>query len=238
MSNPLIQLKDITRDYVNGDVVTPVLKGVTFDIEPGEFVSIMGPSGSGKSTLMHIIGFLDKLTSGTYMFEGEDVSTLNDDELAVRRRHKAGFVFQTFNLLSRSSVLDNVLLPTIYAEVDPKERMDRAMAMIESVGLGHRFDHLSNQLSGGERQRVAIARALINEPSVVFADEPTGNLDTKTGLTVLQMLQDLNNDGQTIVMVTHEQEAAEFAKRIIRLRDGVIETDERVRKRRRAVFSK
>ena len=238
MNKPLIQLKELTKQYVNDDVVTPVLHGVTFDIMQGEFVSIMGPSGSGKSTLMHILGFLDRFTTGEYLFEGESVRDLEDDKLAWMRREKVGFVFQQFNLLQRSTVLDNVLLPLIYAEVPNGERIKRAMKVIHQVGLEHRTDYLSNKLSGGERQRVAIARAFANEPSIVFADEPTGNLDTKTGLMILGLLQDLNEQGHTIVMVTHEQEAAEFGKRIIRVRDGRIESDKSDHKQRNGNFTK
>jgi len=222
---PLIQLKKLVKNFVNGDVVTPAVCGVTLDIQSGEFLAIMGPSGSGKSTIMHIMGFLDTLTEGQYLFRGKDVSSLSEDELAFMRRNEVGFIFQTFNLLSKSNVIDNVMLPMVYTQIPPAERVKRAKKALEEIGLGHRLYHKSNQLSGGERQRVAVARAFINEPSVVFADEPTGNLDTKSGTAILEKLQDLNEEGHTIVMVTHEQEAAEYAKRIVRVRDGQIVSD-------------
>ncbi len=219
---PLIQLKDITKTYVNDDVETPVLHGVSLDIAPGEFVAIMGPSGSGKSTLMNILGFLDEATSGTYHFEGTDVSKLSDDELALMRRNKVGFVFQSFNLLPRTSVLENVTLPLVYDRMPASEREAEARSVLRAVGLEHRLMHLSNQLSGGERQRVAISRALAGSPSIIFADEPTGNLDSKSGIDVLHLFQRLHEEGNTIVMITHELEAAEFAHRIVSIRDGKI----------------
>ncbi|MBU0646411.1 ABC transporter ATP-binding protein [Patescibacteria group bacterium] len=235
---PVISLKDIHKEFATGDVVTKVLFGVTFDIEPGEFVAIMGPSGSGKSTLMHIMGFLDRLTEGDYFFNGQKVSDLSDDELALMRRHEVGFVFQFFYLLPNSKVIDNILLPMVYQEVPYARRMREAKAVLKQVGLEHRMDHLSNQLSGGERQRVAIARAMVGEPSVIFADEPTGNLDSKTGESILRLLQDLNDQGKTVIMVTHELEAAQFAKRIIRVRDGLISSDEKQKAQRRKSFNK
>lgn len=238
MSKPLIQLKDVTRHFVNGDVVTRALRGVSFDIEAGEFVAIMGPSGSGKSTMMHIMGFLDTLTDGTYIFDGVDVSALTEDKLAKLRQDKVGFVFQAFNLLTKSTVRTNVLLPLVYGSLSKNERMERADKAIEAVSMSHRAGHYSNQLSGGEKQRVAIARALVNEPSIIFADEPTGNLDTKTGELILGILADLNDEGHTIVMVTHEEEAAEYASRVIRLRDGELEKDERNPKPRRGSYRK
>ncbi len=225
MPVPLIQFQNVTKEFVNGEVVTPAIRGVTFSIEKGEFISIMGPSGSGKSTLMHIMGFLDVLTSGVYLFEGKDVSRLSEDELALMRRKEVGFIFQTFNLLAKSTVMDNVILPMVYAGISKSERVRKAKAALEEVELGHRLYHFSNQLSGGERQRVAIARAFINEPSVVFADEPTGNLDTKSGTLILQKLQEMNAQGHTIVMVTHEEEAAHYSRRILRVRDGEILSD-------------
>jgi putative ABC transport system ATP-binding protein len=225
MSTPLIQFDQVMKEFINGDVVTSAVRGVTFSIEKGEFVAIMGPSGSGKSTLMHIMGFLDALSGGTYMFSGKDVSRLSENDLALMRRKEVGFIFQTFNLLAKSTVLENVMLPLVYAGVPRVERLRRAKSALEEVGLGHRLAHISNQLSGGERQRVAIARAFMNEPSVVFADEPTGNLDTTSGTVILQKLQEMNEQGHTIVMVTHEEEAAHYACRIIRMRDGKIIRD-------------
>ena len=203
--------------------MTKVLYGLNFDIKEGEFIAIMGPSGSGKSTLMHILGFLDTLTNGKYMFRGQDVSHLNDDELASLRNKSIGFVFQNFNLLPKTSVWDNVRLPLLYTE----EKKDLAVVdqVIESVGLSHRKDYLSNQLSGGEKQRVAIARALVNSPDIIFADEPTGNLDSTSGLQVMSILQDLNKNGKTVILVTHETSTAEHAKRIIKLKDGKLVSD-------------
>lgn len=234
----LIHLKGITKTYVNGDVETPVLHGVDLQIKQGEFVAIMGPSGSGKSTLMNIMGFLDHLTDGEYFFDGEDVSVLTDDELAIKRREEVGFVFQSFNLLARTTVMENVTLPMVYDRVPSAERERRATKILKRVGLGHRLQNLSNQLSGGERQRVAIARALAGDPSIIFADEPTGNLDSKTGVEVLKFFQGLNNEGNTIVMITHELEAAQFAKRIVKIRDGKILSDTSGHKQRRESFIK
>jgi len=224
----LIKIKNLKREFANDEVVTKVLKGVSFDIDKGEFVSIMGPSGSGKSTLMHILGFLDKLSSGTYDFEGEDVSTLEDDELAEMRSKKIGFVFQSFNLLNRASALENVMLPLLYSDMPKKEREERAKQLLIDVGLEHRLHYTPNKLSGGEKQRVAIARALVNNPEVVFADEPTGNLDSKSGLAVMKILQDLNEKGNTVILVTHEKYTAEHAKRIIKLKDGELLEDKEV----------
>lgn len=229
----LIHIENLKKDYVAGEVVTSVLHGLTFSIERGEFVAIMGPSGSGKSTLMHILSFLDSLTSGTYLFDGKDVSNLSDEELARMRNERIGFVFQAFHLLPRTSVLQNVSLPLLYSKTatHKKKLVDDA---IVAVGLEHRRDHLSNQLSGGEKQRVAIARAIVNNPDIIFADEPTGNLDSKSGNQILRILQDLNEKGHTIIMVTHEQDTANHAKRILRVRDGYLEKDEKVTKRRMA----
>ncbi len=230
----LIEVKNLKKQYENEEVVTKILHGVTFDIDKGEFVSIMGPSGSGKSTLMHILGFLDTLSEGTFFFEGQDVSKLRDDQLAIMRSKKIGFVFQAFNLLNRSTTLENVMLPLLYTDVPKKERIQRATELLNQVGLGHRLDYSPNKLSGGEKQRVAIARALVNNPEVIFADEPTGNLDSKSGLQVMKILQDLNEMGKSIILVTHEKYTAEHAKRIIRLKDGLIEYDKEVEKRQLA----
>ena len=227
----LIEVKDLKKQFENGDVITKILHGVTFDIDKGEFVSIMGPSGSGKSTLMHILGFLDVLSEGQFLFEGRDVSKLSDDELADMRSKKIGFVFQAFNLLNRSTTLENVMLPLLYTDMPKKERVERAKDLLNQVGLGHRLDYSPNKLSGGEKQRVAIARALVNNPEVIFADEPTGNLDSKSGLQVMKVLQDLNEKGHSIILVTHEKYTAEHAKRIIMLKDGLIEYDKSVEKR-------
>lgn len=230
----LIEVKNLKKQYENEEVVTKILHGVTFDIDKGEFVSIMGPSGSGKSTLMHILGFLDTLSEGTFFFEGQDVSMLSDDQLAAMRSKKIGFVFQAFNLLNRSTTLENVMLPLLYTDVPKKERITRATELLNQVGLGHRLEYSPNKLSGGEKQRVAIARALVNNPEVIFADEPTGNLDSKSGLQVMKILQDLNEKGHSIILVTHEKYTAEHAKRIIRLKDGLIEYDKEVEQRQLA----
>ncbi|MDD5031971.1 MAG: ABC transporter ATP-binding protein [Patescibacteria group bacterium] len=231
MSNPLIQVKDLKKEYRTDEVVTKVLHGLSFNIAKGEFVAIMGPSGSGKSTLMHILGLLDRATSGTYELEGENVNNLSDDELAGLRNKKIGFVFQAFNLLPRTTVLDNVKLPLIYSE-DKNDHNGRAKKVLESVGLGHRLNYFTNQISGGEKQRVAIARALVNNPSVVFADEPTGNLDSKSGVQVMEILQKLNDAGNTIILVTHETYTAEHADRIMKIRDGLIVDDYQVSNKR------
>jgi len=234
----LIELANVHKRYENDGVVTPALNGVTLNIEEGEFVALMGPSGSGKSTLMHIMGFLDHITEGTYLFRGRDVSRLGKDDLARMRRGDVGFVFQAFHLLPKSTVRDNVTLPMLYAGVRNGERRERADRALAAVGLTHRAEHLSNQLSGGERQRVAIARAIVNDPKVLFADEPTGNLDTKSGTAVLNLLQELHEQGRTIIMVTHELEAAEHAERIIRIRDGQVITDAKNHSRRRGEYHK
>ncbi len=228
----LIEIKNLTKDYVNEDVVTPVLKGIDFKIEAGEFVAIMGPSGSGKSTLMHILGFLDRPSSGKYLFQGKDTTEFDDQMLAEIRNESIGFVFQAFNLLARTSVLENVKLPLVYSKRENHDAM--ATKALEGVGLGHRLNFFTNQISGGEKQRVAIARALVNEPKVIFADEPTGNLDSKSGNTVMKILQDLNDQGKTIILVTHEMDTAEHAKRLIRIKDGQIILDEKIKQRKLA----
>jgi putative ABC transport system ATP-binding protein len=223
---PLIELRAITKEYVNGDVVTPVLHNIHLQIERGEFVALMGPSGSGKSTLMHILGFLDKPSTGEYLFNGEDVANADAQALAKRRLRDVGFVFQAFHLLPHATVLENVMLPLVYKGVGVGERRRVALDALKAVGLTDRSHHLPNQISGGQRQRVAIARALVNDPAVIFADEPTGNLDSKSSEQVMEILDGLHQAGRTIVMVTHEHDIAEHAKRIITLKDGNILKDE------------
>jgi putative ABC transport system ATP-binding protein len=225
-ASPLIEIRGLNKSYVNDDVETPVLYDVNLVIKKGEFVAIMGPSGSGKSTLMHILGFLDNLSSGTYLFQGQPTRTFSDDELATIRATRVSFVFQSFNLLPRTTVYENVMLPLLYHPTIPvAERPARVLEAIRSVGLMERKDFLSSQLSGGQKQRVAIARALVTNPDVIFADEPTGNLDSQSGIAVMEALQELNNAGHTIVLVTHESTTAAHAKRIIRIHDGRIESD-------------
>lgn len=220
-----IALANITKTYQMGDTLVAALAGVSLDIREGEFTAIMGPSGSGKSTLMNILGCLDRPTSGSYKLDGLEVATLNDDELALTRNKKIGFVFQNFNLLPRITALDNVALPLVYAGVGAKERKERAVEALDSVGLAKRMDHLPNELSGGQRQRVAIARALVNEPTIIMADEPTGALDTKSGDEVMDIFKTLNSYGRTIILVTHEPDIAAHAKRVIHVRDGLIVRD-------------
>ncbi len=229
---PLIQIRDLSKSYENDGVVTPVLFDVNLIIEKGEFVAIMGPSGSGKSTLMHILGFLDMQTAGQYLFQGKPTRNMSDDDLARIRATRVSFVFQAFNLLPRTTVLQNVLLPLLYHPIiAERERMSRALKAIDAVGLTDRKDYLSSQLSGGQKQRVAIARALVTDPEVIFADEPTGNLDSASGVAVMEAVQKLNDSGHTIILVTHESATAAHAKRIIRIRDGKIESDSRDFKR-------
>lgn len=228
----MIKLEKIEKSYRSGEVLTKALSDINLEIKEGEFVSIMGPSGSGKSTLMHILGFLDKPSFGKYFFEGEEISYENDDELAKLRNKTIGFVFQAFNLLARTSVLDNVILPLHYGENMSSEKMKKlAKEVLEEVGMTQRMHHFSNQLSGGEKQRVAIARALINDPKVIFADEPTGNLDSKSGDQIMHILQKLNGAGRTVILVTHEEVAARAAKRIVLLKDGKVSSDKEVHKR-------
>ncbi|MFA6552138.1 MAG: ABC transporter ATP-binding protein [Candidatus Paceibacterota bacterium] len=230
----MIEIKNIKKTYGEGETAFEALKGVSFQVNDGEFVAIMGPSGSGKSTLMHILGCLDTPTSGTYFLDGKNVSTLDDEELAEIRKNKIGFVFQAFNLLPRTTVIRNVMLPLIYAGVGREERLERSIAALQATGLSEtHFDHHSNELSGGQIQRVAIARALVNNPTLILADEPTGNLDTKTGELVLGTFQKLNaENGRTIILITHEPDVAEHAKRIIHIKDGMIISDNKEHKRR------
>ncbi len=225
MANPLIQITNIKRDFVLGNEIVYVLKGIDLQINKGEYVALMGPSGSGKSTLMNLLGCLDTPTSGSYILNGKDVSQMRDDELAEIRNKEIGFVFQTFNLLPRTTALDNVALPMIYAGFSRSERTARATEVLEQVNLADRMDHQPNQLSGGQRQRVAIARALVNKPSIILADEPTGNLDSKTSLEIMKLFGDIHAQGNTVILVTHEEEIAAYAHRVIRLRDGLIESD-------------
>jgi putative ABC transport system ATP-binding protein len=225
MSPIVIDIENITKHYVMGEETVHALRGVSLQIRRGEYLAIMGPSGSGKSTLMNMLGCLDTPSSGRYFFNGKDVSAMNDDELAAIRNHEIGFVFQTFNLLPRSTSLRNVELPLIYAGLDPEVREEKAAHALRDVGLGDRMHHKPNELSGGQRQRVAIARALVNDPSIILADEPTGNLDSKTGEEIMQLLENLYQRGNTIILVTHEPDIARHAKRSVHLRDGLVESD-------------
>ncbi|MGE4413323.1 MAG: ABC transporter ATP-binding protein [Candidatus Caldatribacteriota bacterium] len=227
MKNRTIRVENLKKNYYLGKMKVEALRGISFEIDSGEFVSIMGPSGSGKSTLMHIIGCLDYPTGGKYYLVGEDVTKLDDNQLAIFRNQKIGFVFQQFNLLPRATNLKNVELPLIYAGItNARKREEIARKALEEVGLGDRIAHRPNEISGGQRQRVAIARALVNHPSIILADEPTGNLDSKTGLDIMKIIQKLYEEGNTIVLVTHEPEIARYARRIIHLKDGLIEQDE------------
>ncbi|MEY3678804.1 MAG: hypothetical protein RI924_945 [Bacteroidota bacterium] len=225
MAQPLISITDIGRKYVIGAETIHALKSVSLSINKGEFVALMGPSGSGKSTLMNMLGCLDTPTKGEYILNGINVSEMSDNELATVRNQEIGFVFQTFNLLPRSSALDNVALPLVYAGVKKEDRDKRALKALENVGLGNRVDHKPNELSGGQRQRVAVARALINDPSIILADEPTGNLDSKTSVEIMSLLEEIHAKGNTIILVTHEEDIAQHAHRIVRMRDGLIESD-------------
>lgn len=222
----VIEIEDVKREFQVGTVLVQALKSVSIDINRGEYVALMGPSGSGKSTLMNVLGCLDTATSGQYLLNGTNVQTLNDDQLAEIRNKEIGFVFQTFNLLPRYSALENVALPLIYAGVAKKEREERAAEVLRLVNLADRMDHKPNELSGGQRQRVAVGRALVNNPSIILADEPTGNLDTKTSHEIMELFQEIHDKGNTVILVTHEEDIAENAKRIIRLRDGLVESDE------------
>ena len=222
----IITLDNIIKNYFVGTEVIRALRSVSLSISKNEYVAIMGPSGSGKSTLMNIIGCLDTITKGQYILNGTDVSKLHDNDLAEIRNKEIGFIFQTFNLLPRYTALENVELPLIYAGKNKKERHDRAMEVLEQVGLGDRVTHKPNELSGGQRQRVAIARALVNHPSIILADEPTGNLDTKTSYDIMKLLEEIHRNGNTIILVTHEEDIAKCSRRIVRLRDGIVESDE------------
>lgn len=225
MAKPLIKITKIKRDFVLGSEIINVLKGIDLEINKGEYVALMGPSGSGKSTLMNLLGCLDTPTSGSYILNEKDVSEMHDDDLAEIRNKEIGFVFQTFNLLPRTTALDNVALPMIYAGYSKSERNARATEVLNQVNLADRMDHQPNQLSGGQRQRVAIARALVNKPSIILADEPTGNLDSKTSVEIMNLFNDIHKNGNTVILVTHEEDIAQYAHRVIRLRDGLIESD-------------
>jgi len=222
----IIQIEQLTKIYHLGKVKVEALRGVSFEINTGDFISIMGPSGSGKSTLMHIIGCLDYPTGGKYFLSGQDVSKLNDDQLALFRNQKIGFVFQEFNLLPKATILRNVELPLTYNNTHSKNKKQLAVQALEEVGLGNRLKHRPNEISGGQKQRVAIARALVNRPSIILADEPTGNLDSKTGQDIMNIIKKLHDDGNTIILVTHEPEIAQYSQRVLHLKDGVIDKDE------------
>ena len=227
----LIEVQKLEKTYFDDEVRTPALGGLNFKIEKGEFVAIMGPSGCGKSTLLHVLGFLDRHTSGIYKFDGKTIDDYPKDDLARVRNEKMGFVFQMFNLLPHTSVIENVKLPLLYSTIKESDWDGIAKKAIEEVGLGHRIDHETTKLSGGEKQRVAIARALVNDPQIVFADEPTGNLDSKSGGQIMELIENLHERGRTIILVTHETYTAEYAERIIRLKDGLVESDTQVTER-------
>lgn len=227
MNTAMIQVRDLAKIYTIGNQEVQALRSIDLDIVKNEFTALMGPSGSGKSTLMNILGCLDSPSRGSYFLNGQDVSRMEDDELAEVRNREIGFIFQTFNLLPRYSALENVALPLIYKGIGKTERNRRAKEVLEQVGLADRMDHKSNELSGGQRQRVAVARALVNEPSIILADEPTGNLDTKTSYEIMALLDEIHKSGNTIILVTHEEDIALHAKRIVRLRDGLIESDQK-----------
>jgi putative ABC transport system ATP-binding protein len=224
----MIEVKDLKKEYSEEETPTRALRGVTFSIEKGEFVSVMGPSGSGKSTLLHILSFLDRPTGGSYKFQGKSIDDMTDQELAKVRNKDMGFVFQSFNLLSRLTVYDNVEIPLLYSDISPKKRATLVEEAVKSVGLEEKLYIEAGKLSGGQKQRVAIARALVVDPNVIFADEPTGNLDSESGLQVMEILESLNDKGRTVVLVTHETQTAEFANRIIRIKDGMIESDQAI----------
>lgn len=227
----MLEIKDVVKRYVTGEIDFTALKGVSLKIDRGEFTSIMGPSGSGKSTMMNILGCLDRMDGGTYILNGQNVSNLTDKELAHIRNKEIGFVFQAFNLLPRMTVLENVELPMAYAGVPKKERREKALLALDKVGLSDRVKHRPNEISGGQKQRVAIARAIVNTPAVIMADEPTGNLDTKSSVEIMKIFQDLNNEGATIIMVTHEPDISQHTKRVVRFRDGEIVDDYEVKDR-------
>ena len=224
----MIEVNDLKKEYFEGETTTRALRGVTFSIQKGEFVSIMGPSGSGKSTLLHILSFLDRPTGGSYKFQNKSIDEMTDKELAQVRNKDMGFVFQSFNLLSRLTVYDNVEIPLLYSDIPPGKRKTLVKEAVQSVGLEEKLYIEAGKLSGGQKQRVAIARALVTDPNVIFADEPTGNLDSQSGLQVMEILESLNDKGRTVVLVTHETQTAEFADRIIKIKDGMIESDKKI----------